>query len=161
MDADPHREALRDLVVEFGDVLRQGQARTHRHLGRALVRPRISEVHDEPVAEVLRDVTAEVLDGPLTGRLVALHQPAEVLRVETGGERHGIDEVAEQDRDLSPLTLDGRGRGRDFRALDRCAASVAEASVAAVLSPARTTLHQSPPSAVSRRTVQPDRGPAS
>ena len=95
----------------------QGQARTHRHLGRALVRLRITEVHDEPVAQVLRDVTAELLDGPLTGRLVALHQPAEVLRVETGGERHGIDEVAEQDRDLSPLTLDARRPRPDVRAL--------------------------------------------
>ena len=149
MDPDPHRQALRDLIVELRNVLQQGQAGVHRHLGRALVRLRVPEVHDQPVAEVLRDVTAELLDGPLTRCLVAPHQPAEVLRVEARGERHGIDEVAEQDGDLPPLTL-GDGRRCDrldgcAGAADCCATSVAEAGIAPVLAPARTTLHRFPP----------------
>ena len=89
----------------------------------------IAEVHVEPVAEVLRDLTAEAVHGRPAHLLVAQDDVAEVLRIELLGQRGRAHQVREEDRQPPPLT--GGRRLRPRRARDRIGRGAARSSSAA------------------------------
>src|SRR5262249_34383298 len=95
------------------------EARAHGALGVVLACVRPAEVHEEAVAEILRDVAAEALDRPGRGLVVLRDHVAPLLGVELLSERRRAAEAAAEIRQLPPLARGGRrrvGRRRGRRA---------------------------------------------
>jgi hypothetical protein len=124
-DADPRRQGLADGRAEPPDRLDGGQAGQHRAFGVVLVRPRVAEVGQHPVAHVLGDVALEA--GDLAGDrvLVGADHLAHLLRVEPAGERRRADQVDEHDRQLPPFRAGRRPRLWRSIGRDRAAAAAA------------------------------------
>jgi hypothetical protein len=85
----------------------------------------IAKIHQQPIAEVLGNMTFVVLDDLGCGLLVGAHHGTQVFRVELAGELRGAHQVAEQHRELPPFRLRSRAdrRCREYRhRIQRCAA---------------------------------------
>ena len=129
VDADAHRRPDPVLALQrFADVpegVNHLQAGTHRALRVVLVRLRVAEVREQPVDQVLRDVALPALDDGRRCLLHRAHDPAQILRVELPRERARTDEVARQERELSPL-------GRGYRRIEAVAGRPRIGAVVAV-----------------------------
>ena len=122
------------MGVHVGETIEDREPREHGTLRVVLVREGISEVREQSVAEVLRDVPVEAVDDCPAHLLVGEHELAELLRIELLRQRRRSDEVAEQDRQTPPLPA--RDVGRRAGNLDlRYAAPRAEARETATASP--------------------------
>jgi hypothetical protein len=80
----------------------------------------IPEVHEDPIAEVLGDVSLEALDDPGAIRLVGANHITQIFRVEPAGERRRVGQIAEQHGQVPALgiggtALAGGGRARRGR----------------------------------------------
>ena len=102
-DADPGLERRAGARRQGADGAHRLEARAHRPLGLALVRPGLAEVGQHAVAHELGDVALEADDRAGTGVLVGADDLAQVLRVEAARELRRADQVAEQHRQLPPL----------------------------------------------------------
>ena len=89
------------------------QRGAHGAFGIVLVRLWEPEVHDQPVAAVLRDVPVIALNDATAGLLVGVHQLAQHLRIEPLRQRGRADEVAEQHSELAALGVAGGQRCRN------------------------------------------------
>ena len=67
------------------------------------MRVRIAEVHQQPVAEILRDVTFILRDDLTACSLISAHSIAKVFGVQPVGQIGGSHEVAEQNAEVAPL----------------------------------------------------------
>ena len=142
MDADPHGQAhtvvTRQGRVQGAHGLDQAQAGAHGPLGIVFMGLRIAKVHQQPVAEILRNIPVKALDHRGAGLLIRPHHIVPVFRVELPGQTGGIDQVTEQHRELTAFSLgqgqcaSGRERrhgrlGRRVGGRDRVAAPATEA----------------------------------
>ena len=112
VDADAHRQANASLglepLVQGVELTQQREARAHSALGVVLMGPRVTEVDEQAVAQVLSDVPLVTRDRLGGGLLVGAHHVAQVLRVETFRQRRRAHEVAEHDRELTALSPGSR-----------------------------------------------------
>jgi hypothetical protein len=69
------------------------------------MRLRIAEVHQEAIAQILRDIAAEALDHRGTGFLVGPHDLPQVLRVELDSKSRRVHEITEHHGKLAPFSL--------------------------------------------------------
>ena len=109
MDAHPHRQAHPLLLLQVAIERRQGlhhaEPAAHCPLRIVFMRLRIAKVHQQPVAEILRDMAFVALDDGRRRLLVSAHHHAEVFRVELPGEARGVGQVTEQHRELAAFGL--------------------------------------------------------
>ena len=106
IDPDPGGELrMSRLFVELRDRVENRQARARRTLGVVVVRRGPAEVGHHAVAEILRDVPVEA--GYRFGRRAMKSREglAPFLGIEPGGDRGRADQVAEQHRQMTPLTI--------------------------------------------------------
>ena len=119
-DADPHLQPHRRDGVEPGHLLHQLQCRAHRALGIVLVGPRIAEIGEHAVADVLGDKPAAAADHLGNAAVIGADDLTQILRVEPRRQRRGADEIAEHHRQLPPLGLvTARRRCFDYGRLGR------------------------------------------
>ena len=130
VDAHPHRQPgprrqpPLQAPRQAAHRLRDPQPGADRPLGVVLVRRRIAEVHQQPVAQVLRHVAVEAHDHALGRLLIGPHHLPQVLRVQRRQQRRRVHEVTEQHGQVPALTgggpADGCGRcPRDPGAVSR------------------------------------------
>jgi hypothetical protein len=62
-----------------------------------------AEIHQQAIAQILRNVSLVALDDLATGTLVQLHQVAQLLRVARLRKRGGPGQITEDDGELAPL----------------------------------------------------------
>jgi hypothetical protein len=89
------------------DRVDDGKSGAHRPLGIVLVRSRITEIDQHPVAHVLGDKPVEATDRLGDSTVVIPDQLAQILRIMTGRERSRADQIAEHHGWLAPLGVDG------------------------------------------------------
>ena len=95
-DAEPHAQILSRR--QFADRLDYREASAHRALGIVLMRLRIAEINQHPVAHVLGDKAVKAADRLGDSAVVIPDQLAQILGIMTGRERRRADEVAEHHR---------------------------------------------------------------
>jgi hypothetical protein len=74
-------------------------------VGVIFVGGRIAEIHEETIAEVLRDMAIEALDHGAGGLLIGSDEFAQIFRVEPARQACRVGEVTEHDSDLTTLGL--------------------------------------------------------
>src|SRR5262249_22238922 len=143
-----HTHRKRCAAVERPNRIDQSEACADRSLRVVVVGARISEVDEQPIAKILRDVPAMAINHAGRHVLVAAHRLAPLLRIEPAREPCRADQVAEEHRQLAALSLrswcdgviDRSSRRRRLGVLQRCAATTAEFFPELVLLPAGSTL---------------------
>ena len=107
MDADTDRQpdacVPRQARIELSHSRHQAKTGAYRPLGVIFMRLRIAKVHQEAIAQILRDIAAEALDHRRTGFLVGPHYLPQVLRVELDSESRRVHEIAEHHCKLAPF----------------------------------------------------------
>jgi len=128
VDAEPHRQAhpIRRLQarIQRPHGLDHPEPAAHGPLDRVFMSLGIAKVHQQAIAEVLRNVAIKALDDLGTGVLVGAHNLAQVFWVELAGEACGIHQVTEQDGELAAFGVRRRRRGWYGEALVRGASAV-------------------------------------
>ena len=85
MHTDAHSKSRFALTlkvpVQLGHRGQDSQACQYRTLRIIFVREGIPEVHEQTVAEVLRDVALEAQDDPSTGLLICAYDRTQILRI--------------------------------------------------------------------------------
>ena len=91
MDAHPHSQAYamvaHQVRVPGADGLDNPQAGMHGPRGIVFMRLRIAKIHQQPVTEILRNMSGKALDDCRTGGLVGVDDLAQVFRVEPPSQR--------------------------------------------------------------------------
>ena len=106
--------------------LENAQARPAGPLGVVFVRLGIAKVHQQAIAQILRNIPVKALDHRGAGLLVGPHHVAPVFRVELPGQAGRVHQVAEQHRELAAFGL--------WRRLDDSREAVEEMPLCLVLS---------------------------
>ena len=70
-----------------------------------VMRQRIAKVRQHPITHEASHMTAERLDRPGAGRLELQQDAAQLLRIDSAGERRGLGHVAEHHRQMPALPL--------------------------------------------------------
>ena len=104
-DAEPHAQILAPRQLANRRDYRQ--AGPHRPLGIVLMRLRVAEIDQHPVAHVLGDKPIEASDRIGYGSMIIADQLAQILRVMTRRERGRADEIAEHDGELPAFGISG------------------------------------------------------
>jgi hypothetical protein len=99
------RLELGGFDIEVPDRVDGAQPRPDRPLGIILMRPRVAEIDQHPIAHVLGNKTLEPRDGLGDGAMIGVDDPAQVLGVEARRECGRADQVAEHHCELPPLRL--------------------------------------------------------
>jgi len=86
--------------VETTDGVDDTQPRPDRPLAIVLMRPRVAEIDQDPVAHVFRDKPVEAPDNLGDGAVIRADDLAQILRIEPRGERGRADEIAKHHRQL-------------------------------------------------------------
>jgi hypothetical protein len=87
--------------VQRLDRLHDPETASHRSLRVVFVGTREAEVDEQPVAEILRNVSVVPADDLGAGLLVGAHDLAQVLRVELRRERSGLHQVTKHHGELA------------------------------------------------------------
>ena len=119
-DAEPHTQMLSPR--QSANRLDYRQPRPHRSLGIVLMRLRVAEIDQHPVAHIFGDKPIEAADGLGDGAMIIADQPTQILRVMTGRERGRADQIAEHDRECR------RSASAEARASGGAAVTVAAGS---------------------------------
>jgi hypothetical protein len=106
-NADADGEPLRSTGLQPRHGRFYLQPGTHRPLGIVLMRPRITEIGQHPVAHELSDKAVIARDAAGNGVLIGAELLAQFLGVEPRRQGRRADEIAKHDRQLPPL---GHGR---------------------------------------------------
>jgi hypothetical protein len=123
-NADADGELLRSTRLQARHRRFYFQPRPHRPLGVVLMRPRVAEIGQHPVAHEFGDKAVIARDDAGNGVLIGAERLAQFLGVEPSRQRRRADEIAEHHRQLPPLgsvlqLRTGRCRGRR-RCLGQC-----------------------------------------
>jgi hypothetical protein len=94
-----------ELALEFIGQAGQGKACENRSLGIVLMSLRIAKVGQQSVSEVQSYVATEALDDCARAVMIVRQDFAPVFRIERGGDRRRIDQIAEEDRQTAPFSL--------------------------------------------------------
>jgi len=92
------------LPVEIYDRIQNREARARSPLGIIVMRSGPTEISHDPVAEILRDVAVETRDRFGGCAMIPRDGLAPLLGVELSRDRGRADDVAEQHRQMPPLT---------------------------------------------------------
>ncbi len=111
-DADADGEPLRSTGLQARHRRCYFQPRPHRPLGVVLMRPRIAEIGQHPVAHEFGDKAVIARDDAGNGVLIGADLLAQFLGVEPRRQGRRADEIAEHHRQLPPL---GAIRAREWR----------------------------------------------
>ncbi len=147
LDADAHRDlpAARDAGGIAGrDRGGEFEPAGHGGLRVAPERAGIAEGHQDAVADIARDMPAMTPRAAHRRLAIGDEEVGELLRVHPRGEPGRAHEVAEQHRDVPPLSARGRRHGRDPGAAGRAEARAGRhraTAFAAVLPGLRLILH--------------------
>ena len=95
-DPDAHLERI--LGAQLADRFDERQPRPHRALGVILMRARIAEIDQHPIAHVLGHEAVEPGDRLSDALVIGADHGTHVLGVELGRERRRADEINEHDR---------------------------------------------------------------
>ena len=98
---------LRQAHIELSQSLHHRQPSPHRSLGVIFVRPGVAEVHEQAIAEILRDMPLKASNHLGAGLLIGPHYLTQLFRVELAGERGCVYQVTEQYRELAAFRLGG------------------------------------------------------
>jgi hypothetical protein len=90
---------------QFGNGSSDLQPCPHRSRSIILMRLGITEIDEEPVTKILRDVTCKAFDDGSTGLLVGTYDLAILFRVELFRQSSGIDQITEHHRQLATLAV--------------------------------------------------------
>ena len=93
------------MLAELGYCIENRQTRTCAALGVVVVRLGIAEVRHHPVAEVLRDTSAEALDRLRRRAMILADDLSPLFGIEMAGDLGRADEVAEKYCQMPTLTL--------------------------------------------------------
>jgi hypothetical protein len=109
VDAEPHGEfdgvLRRQPGIQGGDGLDHAQGGVHGAPGLVLMGRGVAEIDQQPIAEVVGDVTCVGLDDRGRGLLVGAPHGAPVFGVELTGELCGAHQVTEQHGELAAFGL--------------------------------------------------------
>ena len=104
----PSRTCRSSRAGKSADRLDHRQPGAHRPLGIVLMRLRIAEIDQHPVAHVFGDKAVEAADRLGDGAVVGADQLAQILRVKPRRERGRADQIAEHHRQLPAFGVDWR-----------------------------------------------------
>jgi hypothetical protein len=111
MDAYPHGQPHASFLLQAGiqgpQRVEHAQAGQAGALGVVLVRLGIAKIHQQAVAQILRNIPVETLDHLGACLLVRAHDVAPVFRIELPGQAGRVHQVAEQHRELPALGVRG------------------------------------------------------
>ena len=116
-DADAQPQPLRRF--QRADGIDQGQSGPDRPLGVVLMRLRIAEIDQNPVAHVFGDKAVEAGDRVGDAAVVGADHLAQILGIKPRRQRGRADQIAEHHRDLAPLGIGGLWRQGDGRPIGR------------------------------------------
>ena len=122
----PHAPVLLQPSVQWPQRFEYAQACPASPLSVVFVRLGIAKVHQQPIAQILRNISVKVLDHRGAGLLVRLHHVAPVFRIELPSQTGRVYQVAEQHRELAAFGL--------WRRLDDSREAVEEMPLCLVLS---------------------------
>jgi hypothetical protein len=113
MDTDPYRQLhallpLQTGIERRGDRRDDASPRMHAAQGIVFMRHRPAKIHQQPIAEILRDVARVLLNHCGGGRLIRPHDLAQVFGVELLREPGGVRQVAEHHGQLPAFGFRGR-----------------------------------------------------
>jgi hypothetical protein len=108
-DGEPQAVGLYQTSVQCLHGVQDAQAGAHGAPDVILMGLRIAKVHQQAIAEILRDMPVKALDDLDTAGLISQHDLAEVFWVELTSEAGGVCQVTEQHRELTAF---GFGRTR-------------------------------------------------
>ena len=91
------------LAVELGKRALDRQRRARRALGVVLMRHRIAEQRHQPVAELLGDMAAHLVDRRRSGVEIGADEVAPLLGIELRGNAGRADQIAEHHREIAAL----------------------------------------------------------
>src|SRR5262249_56401397 len=77
----------------------------HRPRGIVFMSLRMSEVDQEAIAEILRDISVETTNDRSADGLIAPHNSAPLFRIEPRRQRRRPDDIAEHHGELTALSL--------------------------------------------------------
>src|SRR5262245_22925027 len=86
--------------------------RLHRPLGIVFMRSGIAEIDEHSIPEILRDVTLKAFNHYGAGLLIGADDLSQFFRIKLDRKRRGAHQIAEQHRELTPLSFGG-GTARD------------------------------------------------
>ena len=89
----------------------QPEAGADRPLGVIVMGARVAEVDHDPFPTILDDMAIKIPDDAGTRLLVGTEHGMEIFRVQGAGRRGSDDEVAKHDRELTPFSVGGPGKG--------------------------------------------------
>ena len=116
MDAHAHRQAHAMVShqgrVQDTDGLDNSQAGVHGPRGIVFMRLRIAKIHQQSIAEILRNMPGKALDNCRADGLVGADDLVQIFRVELLGQARRVHQVAEQHCELAAF---GRGYRRHGR----------------------------------------------
>jgi hypothetical protein len=92
------------LLVELRDFIEDREARADGTLAIVVVGLRIPEERHHAVAQIFCDVAVEARNRSRSGAMIASHRLAPLLGVELTGDRGRAHQVAEQHRQMPPLS---------------------------------------------------------
>src|SRR5216683_4371855 len=95
---------MRRWFVEPRDRVENGEAGACRALRVIVVGRRVAEESHHPISDVPGDVAIEAGYRPLRRALIARHCRAPLFGVDLCRQCGGTDQIAEQDREMPPLT---------------------------------------------------------
>jgi len=94
-----------ELLVQCRHLVDNRKARAYRALSVVLMRLEPTEVNHQPVAEILGDVTAKTGDRCCRGYLILGGDIAPFFRIEASCDLGRIDQLREQNRQMTALTV--------------------------------------------------------
>jgi hypothetical protein len=107
MDAQPHRQLdallARQPGIEHGDRLHHPEPALDGPLGIIFMGVGIAEVDQQAIAQILGDVAVKALDHLGTRGLICQNHVAQLFRIQLAGQHRGVDQIAEQHRELAAL----------------------------------------------------------
>jgi hypothetical protein len=119
-EPDADRQWFRRFYL--ADPLDESEPGPHRSLGVFLVRLRIAEIDQHAIAHILGDKPGKAADRLGDIPMIRADNLPQIFGIAAGGKLRRADEIAEHDRQLSPLGLCNGWNIRDQRDLSRSAA---------------------------------------
>src|SRR5215471_5221780 len=109
MDPDPHGELypllLLQASIQCPDGLHDAQPGPDGSGGIVLMCLRIAKIDQEAIAEILCNMALKVPDDLRTRGLIGTHDLTQIFRIKPPSQSRGVNQIAEQDSELTAFSL--------------------------------------------------------
>jgi hypothetical protein len=109
MNPDPYGEAVLPFLLHAPlqrlESLDNAQPCAYSTLGIVFVRSGITEIDQQPIAQILGDVPLKALNDLRADGMIGPHHLAQLLKVQTACERRRIHQVTKQHRQMATFGL--------------------------------------------------------